>query len=155
MKNASRSITDNACRRVWTFNFMNANECRRMHTHERRRKSTDADIWARTQTYGHGRRRTCTNAHVWARTYMHERTRMGTDADVHARMHTYGHGRRRTCTYEDGRGRIMGFKRTDAHARERTHTGDRRTYIRAREKNAVRGGRVRKKHAVRGGLNSN
>ena len=51
---------------------------------------TDADVWARTQTYGHGRRRTCTNAHVWARTqtYMHERTRMGTDADVHARTRT-------------------------------------------------------------------
>ena len=58
---------------------------------------------------------------------------MGTDADVHARTHTYGHGRRRTCTYEDGRGRIMGFKRKDAHACERTHTGDRRTYIRARK----------------------
>ena len=31
---------------------------------------TDADVWARTQTY------------------MHERTRMGTDADVHARTRT-------------------------------------------------------------------
>ena len=80
---------------------------------------------------------------------------MGTDADVHARTHTYGHGRRRTCTYEDGRGRIMGFKRTDVHTRERMHTGDRRTYIRARKKNVVRGGRARKKHAVCGGLNSN
>ena len=49
----------------------------------------------------------------------------------------------------------MGFKRTDAHARELTHTGDRRTYIRARKKHAVCGRRARKKHAVRGGLNSN
>ena len=38
-----------------------------MHTHERRRKGTDADVWARMQTY------------------MHKCTRMGTDADVHAR----------------------------------------------------------------------
>ena len=41
-----------------------------MHTHERRLKGTDADVWARTQTY------------------MHERTRMGTDADIHARTRT-------------------------------------------------------------------
>ena len=86
MKNASRCITDNACRRVWTFNYMNANERRRTHTHERRRMGTDADVWARTQTYGHGRS-----------THTHGRRCMGTDADVHARTHTYGHGRRRTC----------------------------------------------------------
>ena len=49
---------------------MNANKHRRTLTHERRRKGTDADVWARTQTY------------------MHERTRMGTDADVHARTRT-------------------------------------------------------------------
>ena len=41
-----------------------------MHTHKRRRKGTDADVWACTQTY------------------MHERTRIGTDADVHARTRT-------------------------------------------------------------------
>ena len=49
---------------------MNANQRRRTHTHERRRKGTNVDVWARTQTY------------------MHERTRMGTDADVHARTRT-------------------------------------------------------------------
>ena len=69
-KNASRRIADNACKRVWTFNYMNANERRRTHTHERGRKGMVADIWARTQTY------------------MHERTRMGTDADVHAHTRT-------------------------------------------------------------------
>ena len=36
----------------------------------------------------------------------------------------------------------MGFKRTDAHARERMHTGARRMY-------------GQEKHAIRGGLNSN
>ena len=41
-----------------------------MNANQRRRKGTDVDVWARTQTY------------------MHERTRMGTDADVHARMRT-------------------------------------------------------------------
>ena len=48
-KNASRRIADNACRRVWTFNYMNANERRRTHTHERRRKGTDADARMQTQ----------------------------------------------------------------------------------------------------------
>ena len=113
---------------------MNANERRRTHMHERRCKGTDADV------------RMGTDADVWARTqtYMHERTRMGTDADVHAR----------TRTDADV---LWDLSEMDAHARERTHTGDRRTYmyIRARKKHAVRGGRARKKHAVRGGLNSN
>ena len=90
MKNASRRITDNACRRVWTFNYMKANERRRTHTHERRRKGTNADVHARTHTYGHGSRRTCMNAHLWARTqtYMNEHGCMGTDADVHPHTRT-------------------------------------------------------------------
>ena len=39
---------------------------------------TDADVWARTQTY------------------MHERTRMGTDADIHACTGTDADGFKRT-----------------------------------------------------------
>ena len=132
MKNAVRRITDNACRRVWTFNYMNANERRRTH--------------ARTQTYGHGCRRMGTDADVWARTqHAHARTqmyghgcrRMGTDADVwarmqhaHARTQMYGHGRRRTCTNAHVWARTQTYmhERTrmgtdaDVHARTRTDT---------------------------------
>ena len=74
---------------------MNANERRRTHTHERRRKGTDADVWARTQTY------------------IHERTRMGMDADVHARTRTDAD------VLWDLSERIMGFKRTVCGGRAR------------------------------------
>ena len=65
------------------------------------------------------------NAKERRRMHTHERTRMGTDADIHTR----------TRTYEDGCGRIMGFKQTDMHVREQTHTSARRMYGRTGEKN--------------------
>ena len=77
------------------------------------------------------------------RTHTHERTHMGTGADV------YG----RTKTYIDGRGRIMGFKRTDVHVLEQMHRGARWTYGRTGKKST----RCKKqeKQALRGLLNSN
>ena len=71
---------------------------------------------ARMHMYEHGRR--------WSRTCTHEDVRTKTDADVHAR----------TRMYEDGRGRIMGFKRPDVQVREQTHTGARWTYGHTRRK---------------------
>ena len=55
---------------------------------------TDADVWARMQTY------------------MHERTRMGTDADVHARTRTDADVlwdlSERTCTHVNERTQVLG-----------------------------------------------
>ena len=54
--------------------------CVRVRSLKSHNMGTDADVHARTHTYGHGRRRTCTNAHAWARTqtYMHVRGRTRT-----------------------------------------------------------------------------
>ena len=72
---------------------------------------TDADVWARTQTY------------------MHERTRMGTDADVHAR----------TRTDADVLWDLSERTRTDVN--ERTQVRARWTYGREKNRRYAAGGR--------------